>query len=90
MKKSIEDLRADIDTIDQKLLDFISERVELARQIGKLKREQGIELLDQDRRQEVLEKWTKTLEKAGISEGDSGKIYTLIHDLSIIIERRSA
>lgn len=89
MKKNIDDLRADIDILDEKLFELLSERVMIARKIGMLKKEGRIELIDERRKKEVLEKWIRNLQNSGISKNDAEKLYHQIHDLSVAIERES-
>ncbi len=53
---SIEELRNEIDRIDEELLTLLSRRVELARRIGELKRRQGLPIIDLEREERVIAK----------------------------------
>jgi len=54
MDERIKELRDRIDGIDDMLVELISERVKLAKEIGRLKRESGVEVFDPGREDEVL------------------------------------
>ena len=47
-------LRQAIDDIDEKILDLINRRLSLARQIGNLKKQGGIQIKDSGRENEIL------------------------------------
>ena len=89
MKKNLNDLRAEIDLLDKKLLKILSERIEIAKKIGILKKSEGRKLIDNERKAKVLNRWIESLKKPGISKKDTEKLYNLIHDLSVSIERKS-
>ncbi len=52
----IHELRGRIDEIDEKVLKLLDERVAVAKEIGKMKRERGVSITDTDREEEVLER----------------------------------
>ena len=47
-------LRQAIDGIDEKILDFINQRLSLAKQIGDFKKQGGIQISDSEREKEIL------------------------------------
>jgi chorismate mutase/prephenate dehydratase len=53
-RKSLNDLRKDIDTVDRKLLELLSRRARLAQEIGKHKRKTSRAVLDVAREKRVL------------------------------------
>jgi len=53
-KAGIGVLRQAIDEIDEKILDLINQRLSLAKQIGDVKKEGGIQILDGGREKEIL------------------------------------
>ena len=73
----IKDLRTKIDAIDDDMIRLFSERMDVAAQIAKYKKENGLPVLDAQREREKL---TDVLEKAG----DMGEYATLLY--SIIFE----
>lgn len=47
--RSIEDCRQEIDTINAKLLELFKQRLDVAREIAKIKKEKNLAVLDQTR-----------------------------------------
>jgi chorismate mutase len=60
-EKEIEAVRKRIDAIDEQIMKLLSERVEISKEAGKLKRRYGRPVLDQKRESEV---YAKTGERA--------------------------
>ena len=52
---TLDDLRQDIDRVDEVLVRLLNERARCVCEIGRLKKEQGIEIYQPDREKEVLE-----------------------------------
>ena len=52
---TLDDLRQDIDRVDEVLVRLLNERARCACEIGRLKKEQGIEVYQPDREKQVLE-----------------------------------
>lgn len=50
-------LREQINRIDEQLVTLIAERLQLASSLGKVKKDQGIEVIDPAREAEVIETW---------------------------------
>ena len=62
-------MRQAIDVIDEKILDLINERLSLAKQIGELKKQGDVQILDSDREKEIL---NRLLEKNNGPMGAEG------------------
>lgn len=54
--RKLEDLRKEIDTLDQKLMKLLDERFNLTNEIGQIKRKDNINVLNKDREEEILSK----------------------------------
>jgi chorismate mutase len=52
---TLEDLRRDIDRVDEVLVRLLNERARCACEIGRLKKEQGIDIYQPEREKQVLE-----------------------------------
>ncbi len=52
----LEDIRAKIDRVDQKLLKLLSERADLVHEVGEIKRKEGLEIFAPDREEKLLRK----------------------------------
>jgi chorismate mutase/prephenate dehydratase len=62
-------LRMAIDEIDEKIMNLINRRLLLARQIGNVKKQGGIQLTDRQREKEILD---RLLKKNNGPIGDTG------------------
>ena len=56
LNTNIEGLRDAIDEIDEQILDLINQRLLLAAQIGRLKKQNGIQIVDSDREKAVIDR----------------------------------
>lgn len=54
--RGVEDIRADIDRCDEKLLSAFLERVELVKEIARAKVEAGLQSFDSDRERVILQR----------------------------------
>jgi chorismate mutase/prephenate dehydratase len=73
--------RKKIDLIDQKLLSLLNQRLRIAREIGKIKKQMGTKIYDPKREKEVLERLRlrlRSLEKGLLKEKDLEKIFLTI------------
>lgn len=52
--RSLDELRDDIDRVDEVLVRLLNERARVACEIGRIKKEQGIEVYQPDREKQVL------------------------------------
>ncbi|MBR0109161.1 MAG: chorismate mutase [Bacteroidales bacterium] len=55
----LEDIRAKIDEVDEQLAELFAERINLVKDVSKLKHEQDLPIEDLKREKEVLEKHSK-------------------------------
>jgi len=73
--------RRKIDLIDRKLLSLLNQRLHIALEIGKIKRQMGIKIYDPKRENEVLERLRLRLRsrnKGLLKEKDLKKIFATI------------
>ncbi len=89
MDNELESLRKKIDAIDKDLLNSLAKRSKVAQQIGKLKKAQGMPLLDEKRWQQLLDKTLNLAETMDLSKDFIKQIYHLIHQNSLELERKS-
>jgi chorismate mutase-like protein len=73
----LEKKRKEINLIDQKLLNLLNQRLRLALEIGKIKKEIGKKIYDPKREKEVLDR-LKQKNKGPLKEEDLEKIFTAI------------
>ncbi len=76
-------LRAQIDVIDNQLIDTLSKRMKVADAIGEIKKSQNVAVLQSNRWNEILGKMILEGESKGLSEEFVLKMFKAIHQESI-------
>jgi chorismate mutase len=76
-------LRLQIDEFDSKLLEVIGKRMKVAENIGALKKEKNVAVLQNKRWNEVLEKMISDGSQKGLSEEFIIQFFKAIHQESI-------
>ena len=81
--KSMNNKRAQIDEFDAKLLEVLGKRMKIADEIGQLKKEKNVAILQNKRWNEILGKMILDGEEKGLSEEFVLKLFKAIHQESI-------
>lgn len=81
--KALATQRAYIDELDNRLIDLLGKRMQISEQIGKLKKEKNVAILQNKRWNEILGKMILDGEEKGLSEEFVLKIFKAIHQESI-------
>lgn len=89
MNKNLEELRQILDEIDSKLIELLGKRTDVVREIGAFKKVNGIGLVNEERKKRVLETRTTLGEKYNLDGVFMEKLYKLIHDYSVDVEKES-
>ncbi len=76
-------LRRKIDEIDEQILRFLKERVEVGRSIGQTKRESGIPVRDHEREDELYAKVMRRASKLGLPQRRVRALYREIIAMTI-------
>ena len=76
--KTIDQLRDEVDAIDSKILDLLSERMELIRKIAEQKKEADLPVLDKKREEEIKKSW---LSKAESLEMENRSIQCILEEV---------
>lgn len=76
-------LRANIDIADTKLLEILGNRMKVAEQIGQLKKEKNVAILQNKRWNEILDKMVADGSSKGLTEEFITNIFKAIHQESI-------
>ena len=79
----IDDLRHQIDNLDNELLALYGKRMKLSQSIGRYKKKNNISILQSGRWNEILEKSVEKGRAKGLSDGFVTQILTAIHQESI-------
>jgi chorismate mutase len=85
---SLDDLRRDIDRVDEVLVRLLNERARCACEIGRLKKEQGIEVYQPDREKQVLEHVRKVAADGPLEPDAIARLFERIIDEARRVERR--
>jgi chorismate mutase len=80
---SLNNLRAQIDVIDNQLIELLGKRMKVADGIGTLKKEKNVAVLQSKRWNEILGKMVLEGEEKGLSEEFTLKLFKAIHQESI-------
>ncbi|HVZ58833.1 MAG TPA: chorismate mutase [Patescibacteria group bacterium] len=84
--KDIQKLRTKIDKIDQELLSLIEKRVDLVREIGKIKKELDLPVKDNMRENIIIEQLIEKIENSQIDPKAIEQIWKTIFATSYKIE----
>ncbi len=79
----LSELRRKIDMIDDTLLNSLEQRLKLVKQIGKIKQENDITILQSERWKEIITKILNNSEKKALNKDFVIKIFKFIHQESI-------
>ena len=85
-KENIDQLRAQIDAIDENLLYMLSSRMKISRKIGEYKRDNNIAILQTSRWDSVLEKVTAAGAGYGLPEHFVKAVFNAIHEASVQVQ----
>lgn len=84
---AVEQLRANIDVIDDNILELLDNRMKLVDEIGRFKKDNNITVLQPHRWEAVLKKAVEGARERGLEEKFVEELFKLIHQASI--ERQS-
>lgn len=85
--KYLENQRKKIDQIDKKIIELIKKRIIIVKKIGIYKKNHNLPFFDKKRFQLLIKKNINLGEKLGIDKNFIKKLYSLIHQLSLKIEK---
>ncbi len=66
--KELEELRREIDSIDEKIVELLAQRMKIVAQVGVIKRRLNVPLTDEKREEQVRLRWLSLAQKNGIPE----------------------
>ena len=86
--RSLEELRRDIDRVDEVLVRLLNERARCVCAIGQLKKEQGVEIYQPDREKDVLKHVKDVASEGPLGPEAIGRLFERIIDEARRLERR--
>ncbi|MCH3995816.1 MAG: bifunctional 3-deoxy-7-phosphoheptulonate synthase/chorismate mutase type II [Prevotella sp.] len=81
--EGLRQLRSEVDDIDNQLMELLSKRFRICREIGTFKKDHNITVLQSKRYKEILEKRGKEAERCHMDSEFVGHIFELIHEESV-------
>jgi chorismate mutase len=87
--KSLEELRKEIDAIDSDILHILAKRMAAIEEVGKLKNAKGLPILDEKRREELLESLAQKAKELKVSKKFVKQLFTLIHDHAVELQKKT-
>ncbi len=85
---SLDDLRRDIDRVDEVLVRLLNERARCVCEVGRLKKEQGVEVYQPDREKDVLAHVRSIAAEGPLGPDAIGRLFERIIDEARRLERR--
>src|SRR5215211_6082083 len=85
---TLDDLRDDIDRVDEVLVRLLNERARVACEIGRLKKEQGIEVYQPEREKQVLAHVRGIAAEGPLGAEAIARLFERIIDEARALERR--
>ena len=82
---SLDEIRTRIDTIDQQLLELLSQRADLVHEVGLIKKREGLQIYAPDREDALLRKLV-TMNKGILPEKSIRAIYREIMSAALALE----
>ena len=79
----LQNLRAEIDQLDDQLMNLLSKRLRICREIGQYKKEHNLTVLQSNRYSEILDKRGKQGVQYGLSAESVANIFEEIHQESV-------
>ena len=86
MNKNLNQLREEIDVVDEQIIRLLSQRMELILKVGAFKKKHGIIPLDAKRWQEVLNSKLTLAKQFGLDTEMIKNIYENIHKVALQLE----
>ena len=84
--EELEKLRYEIDKIDNEIVQLFAKRFDAVKRIGKIKKENGIKVLDENRFQRVLGQVEEIAINHGLSKDFIDEIYHVVHKYACRVE----
>ena len=85
-REGIDQLRAQIDVIDENLLKLLHARMEISGRIGQYKRDHNVAILQANRWDALLAKVVEKGKELGLSETVVAAVFNAIHDESVSVQ----
>ena len=85
-QQSLESFRSQIESLDESILQILSKRMEVSRQIGEYKQQHNMPVLQSQRYGEIVEKSRELAESLGLDSDFAASLMELIHKESVRLQ----
>lgn len=75
---SLKELRKDIDSTDDKIIELLAKRKDLIKKISEIKKELNKPVIDEEREQQVTERIKEKAKESGLDEKFVASLYDII------------
>lgn len=83
MSKELKDLRDQIDDLNEEIVEVIAERVNVAEKIGEYKEKNNIQVVDENREQEVKDQFKLLFRQNGLPENEAKRLADLLIQIAV-------
>ena len=77
-----EELREQIEAIDEEIIDLIATRMEIADELAKAKKKSGQKYWDEEKEREVIQRYHELCEEVSLSESEADQIAKVLLNIS--------
>lgn len=82
----LHELRKEIDLLDDKLIDVLSQRMDVARKIGEFKRRNEIRVVQKERYESLVTERVRNAAKIGLDEDFVKRLLSVVHEESVRVQ----
>jgi chorismate mutase len=86
--EELQDLRVEIQNLDEELINLLSERMSVSQKIGRYKKENNMTILQNAHWEKLLVRNIQSARNANIADQFTGKLFKLIHQESINVQEK--
>jgi len=86
--ETLPELREEVGLVDEELCALFAQRFELARRIGKKKRQSGLPVTDSERERVVRENWQRMAKQMGVNLEFAERLVSLLMDEAKRVQNR--
>jgi chorismate mutase len=88
LPEDLSSLRAEINELDERLLNLMAERMQLSVRVANYKKSHGLPAVQQDRMKEIYETRRAWAAARGLSDEFARRLFQLIHDESVNVQEQ--
>ena len=78
MSLDLERIRKDLDSLNKEIVDAVEKRMELVVEVAEYKDENDMEIVDEEREEEVKQEFERLYQERGLPEGRGRELATLL------------